>query len=114
MGSAKRPSAHATLAAALYLSLVPTAARAATDCLACHGEKEFKDASGRSLHVDGAKQKASVHGRLACNDCHGDIKDYPHPERPQHVACGACHSEEAAAAAKGVHGVLGAQACASC
>lgn len=114
MGSAKRPSAHATLAAALYLSLVPTAARAATDCLVCHGEKEFKDASGRSLHVDAAKQKASVHGSLACNDCHADIREYPHPEHPQRVACAACHSEEAAAVPKSVHGALGAQACASC
>jgi cytochrome b subunit of formate dehydrogenase len=110
----KWPRVPATLAFALYLSLVPTAARAATDCLACHGEKEFKDASGRSIHVDADKQKASVHGILACSDCHSDIKDYPHPQHPQRVTCGTCHAEEAAASVKGIHSVLGAQACTSC
>ncbi len=85
------------------------------DCLACHGQKDFKDDKGRNLHVDGAHQKASVHGSLACGDCHGDIKDYPHAKKVAKVECATCHAEEAAAAPKSVHGeMLGPDACTSC
>jgi len=114
MESGKRSGVPAALAAVLFVALAPAAARAATDCLACHGEKDLKDAAGRSLFVDAGKQKASVHGGLACNDCHADIADYPHPKHPKQVHCAACHSEEAAALPKSVHSVLGATACANC
>jgi formate dehydrogenase gamma subunit len=100
--------------AALWLTLaVPVPQNA--DCLACHGEKEFKSASGRSLHVDAARQKASVHGSLACRDCHSDVKDYPHPKHVARVACATCHAEEATAVPNGIHGaILGKDACGSC
>ncbi len=114
MESAKRAPVFATAVAALCLSLAPSALRAATDCLACHGEKDFKDAAGRSLFVDASKQKASVHGGLACNDCHTDIKDYPHPKHPKQVQCAACHSDEAAALPKSVHAALGPTSCTNC
>lgn len=114
MERGKSARRFATAAAVLWLSLAAGAARAATDCLACHGEKDFKGAAGHSLFVDAGKQKASVHGGLACNDCHTDISDYPHPKRPKQVQCAACHSEEAAAVPKSVHGALGATACSSC
>src|SRR5208282_4389267 len=114
MESGKRAPVFATAAAALCLSLAPGALRAATDCLACHGEKDFKDAVGHSLFVDASKQKASVHGSLACNDCHSDIADYPHPKHPKQVRCAACHSDETAALPKSVHSVLGPTGCTNC
>jgi glutaredoxin len=65
--------------------------------------------------VDGAKQKASVHGILACRDCHTDIKEYPHPKRIARVDCGSCHADAAALVEKSVHGaMLGKEACTSC
>jgi formate dehydrogenase gamma subunit len=102
------------LFATLGLALVPPAPQNA-DCLACHGEKRFKSDSGRSLHVDGARQKASVHGILACRDCHSDIKEYPHPKHVTGVECATCHVDEAAAVSKSIHGaVLGKDSCTSC
>ncbi len=105
---------RAAATAALCLCFASTAARAAGDCLVCHGEKEFKDAAGRSLFVDPAKHKASVHGALACNDCHTQIKDYPHPKKIAKVQCAACHAEPAAALPESAHAALGENACSSC
>lgn len=110
----KKHSLLATAAAALYLLLAPLSIRAATDCLACHGEKDLKDASGHSLFVDAAGQKAGVHGPLACNDCHTDIKGYPHPKKIAKVQCAACHDDEAAGVPKSVHSVLEPGACQTC
>lgn len=106
------------LLATLWLTLAapaPAPQSQNADCLACHGEKNFKSESGRSLHVDGEKQKASVHGVLACRDCHSDIKEYPHPKHSARVECSTCHADEAAAVPKSIHGaMLGKDACASC
>ena len=86
-----------------------------SDCLACHGEPEFKSEAGRSLHVDGAKQKASVHGSLACRDCHSDIKEFPHPKKVARVDCSSCHVQESAAVPASLHGAMfGKEACLSC
>jgi formate dehydrogenase gamma subunit len=102
------------LFATLWLALAPPAPQNA-DCLACHGEKGFKSGSGRSLHVDGARQKASVHGILACKDCHSGIKEYPHPKHVTKVDCATCHGDEAAAVSKSIHGaMLGKESCTSC
>ena len=114
MESGKRAPGLATAAAALCLSLAPGVARAATDCLACHGEKEFKGAAGRSLFVDAARQKASVHGGLACNDCHTGIADYPHPKKIAKVQCASCHEDQARDVPKSAHSALGREACQSC
>jgi formate dehydrogenase gamma subunit len=101
----------------LLAALWPAAAGAAPqseECLACHGEQGARSESGRSLYVDAAKQKASVHGALGCRDCHASIQEFPHPKRPARVDCGTCHAEEAEATPKSVHGALGKQACTSC
>jgi nitrate/TMAO reductase-like tetraheme cytochrome c subunit len=55
-------------------------------CLACHADTtmsvDLPSGETRSLHVDGAAFKASVHGNtLTCTDCHTDIKDVPHEAR---------------------------------
>ncbi len=84
------------------------------ECLACHGEKQMRSKSGRSISVDAAKQKASVHGSLDCTSCHTAIKEYPHPKRLPRVACATCHAEPPAHVPKSVHGSLGAESCVSC
>lgn len=84
------------------------------DCLACHGDKDLKSESGRSVFVDPAKHEASVHAGLTCSTCHADTKEFPHPHRVAKVSCLLCHEDSAANVAKSVHSALGAQACTSC
>lgn len=84
------------------------------DCLACHGEAGMKSDSGRSLHVDAAKFKDSMHGALGCTDCHVGVKGYPHPKPMRRPSCATCHEEPAAQVPKSIHSILGAAACASC
>lgn len=55
-------------------------------CLMCHSEKgeflKFADGSKKSLFVDKAQWKKSVHGgKLSCTDCHREISDYPHQKK---------------------------------
>ncbi|HXZ14320.1 MAG TPA: cytochrome c3 family protein [Candidatus Sulfotelmatobacter sp.] len=84
------------------------------DCLACHGQSDLKSEKGKSVYVDAAKHKASVHAEVNCTACHTDIKEFPHPAKIKSVNCAACHAEPAADLAKGVHAALGADACTSC
>jgi cytochrome b subunit of formate dehydrogenase len=86
------------------------------DCLACHGEAGMKSQSGRSLHVDAAKFKASMHSALGCSDCHAGVKEYPHPKPMRKPACTTCHEEPAKQLPASVHSVLGegTGACVSC
>jgi cytochrome b subunit of formate dehydrogenase len=85
-----------------------------SECLACHGQEDLKSESGKSVFIDEAKHKGSVHSVLNCTDCHRNIKEFPHPARIAKVNCAACHVEEAADVPKSVHSALGADACASC
>jgi cytochrome b subunit of formate dehydrogenase len=101
-----------TLAVALLWALPAIAAD--QDCLACHGDPGMKSDSGRSLHVDPAKHKSSVHGDLGCTTCHAGVKEYPHPKHMVKPTCATCHADEVAQVPKSVHSVLGAEACASC
>ncbi|MGA2002115.1 MAG: cytochrome b/b6 domain-containing protein [Terriglobales bacterium] len=84
------------------------------DCLACHGDPGMKSDSGKSLHVDPAKHKSSVHGDLGCTFCHEGVKEYPHPKPMRMPTCATCHADETAQVPKSVHSILGAEACASC
>jgi Doubled CXXCH motif (Paired_CXXCH_1) len=102
-----------SLAAALLLTLAAPLPQT-TDCLICHGQKGLTDQAGHSVFIDGAKQKASVHGSLGCRDCHTSIKSYPHPEHPQAVRCDTCHADQAAGVAESVHATVGAVPCLSC
>jgi hypothetical protein len=45
----------------------------------------MKSDSGKSLHVDPAKHKSSVHGDLGCTFCHEGVKEYPHPKPMKHA-----------------------------
>src|SRR5208283_1553002 len=64
------------------------------DCLACHSQPDLKSEKGRSVFVDPARHKASVHADLPCIACHTDIKEFPHPARIKRVECASCHVEE--------------------
>jgi cytochrome b subunit of formate dehydrogenase len=86
------------------------------ECLACHGEAGMKSESGRSLHVDAAKFKNSMHAALGCSDCHVGVKEYPHPKPMRKPSCSKCHEEPATQLPKSIHSILGAGtgACVSC
>jgi len=101
-----------TLALAILWSLPALASD--DECLACHGDAGMKSESGRSLHVDAAKHKSSVHGDLGCTTCHVGVKEYPHPKPMRRPSCRSCHEEPVAQVPRSAHSVLGAQACASC
>lgn len=72
------------------------------------------DGSGHKIGVDGDKFGKSVHGSLKCNDCHGDIKEYPHPEKPSKVDCATCHSDQEAKLRTSVHADSKDHPCTSC
>jgi formate dehydrogenase gamma subunit len=71
-----RPSWPLLLFTTLALGLFVHAAvpDETADCLACHADKgrviEFPGGGGIEAYVDEGKFKASVHGFLACTDCH--------------------------------------------
>ena len=77
-------------------------------CLMCHGDKDAKGATGRSIAVDGAKFAVSVHGvgNLKCTDCHADVSAarIPHAENLKPVNCGTCHEQPVKEYAATVHG----------
>jgi hypothetical protein len=83
-------------------------------CLACHGQAGMTAPNGKSITIDPRKHAVSVHGSLACVDCHTTIKDYPHPAKVKQVQCLTCHEDEAAHVPISVHGALGEAACVSC
>jgi predicted CXXCH cytochrome family protein len=108
---------HAISAAGITILLIavaPCNLNAQTDCLACHGDKSMQDSAGHSIAVDGQKFSASIHGSLKCNDCHADIKDYPHPEHIAQVECKTCHADQASELLGSVHASAKDHPCTSC
>lgn len=107
----------------LALALLPAAGAGAqtdADCLACHGDKDLKSESGRSLHVEESVVRAGAHGAASCIDCHGAMKELPHAVPLPRVDCGACHEDTVRQYAASVHGrartggIADAATCASC
>ncbi|HKH97750.1 MAG TPA: cytochrome c3 family protein [Bryobacteraceae bacterium] len=82
------------------LSLTGAAGAAGIDCLSCHAEK--------------ASAKKSVHGALACADCHAAIRAFPHPDKVAPVNCASCHAGNASALAQSVHAGAGGPTCLNC
>ena len=85
----------------LFFPLAVVAAELTDDaCLDCHGVAGFAvpvgetgDGPMRSLDINAGALKQSVHGELACVECHADIKELPHEkEGLQAVDCVTCHS----------------------
>jgi predicted CXXCH cytochrome family protein len=99
---------------ALVLLIAPLRVVAQSECLACHGDKTMQDSAGHSIAVDGDKFSASIHGSLQCNNCHADIKEYPHPDHIAKVDCKSCHAEEASKMASSVHSSSKEHPCTSC
>ncbi len=112
-----RPVARAAAPAA-----APTPAPTAEDCFTCHEDAELKRANGTAVTVSKPAFTASVHGPLACVDCHADLAkaELPHPETLAKVDCASCHAEPAALYKQSVHaaaragGNTVAASCASC
>ncbi len=84
-------------------------------CLECHGSTD----SGAPV-VDPPAFAKSVHSGLTCVTCHDQVTDYPHPESMPRPDCASCHSDQAEAYARSIHGTAGAMGnkdvarCASC
>jgi predicted CXXCH cytochrome family protein len=109
-----RHKAVALFLVALALLLSPHCAFGQAECLACHGDKTMQNAAGHSISVDGDKFGASIHGSLQCNNCHADIKEYPHPDHIAKVECKSCHAEEASKLTTSVHSSSKEHPCTSC
>jgi len=95
------------------------------DCLACHGDADVKRENGTSVAVDEKVFAASMHGPVACVDCHKDLaalQEFPHPEKLAKVACATCHDEEGVKYHDSIHSwakekaglTAAAPACADC
>ena len=107
-GAASRPvtrAAHEALVAEYKLATtrIEFGPSERDTCLKCHVIPNFvlRDSATlvvKNLSVSRPAFLASVHGKLACNQCHADVKRYPHEfttARPQ-VSCDAdCHARDA-------------------
>jgi nitrate/TMAO reductase-like tetraheme cytochrome c subunit len=76
-----------------------------SDCFACHEDDSAARADGRPVVVKTAVFEKSVHGALACVDCHADLAraELPHPEKLAKVDCATCHAEPVQQYAASVH-----------
>jgi cytochrome b subunit of formate dehydrogenase len=100
-----------TLAFFLLGSAVPTRAQHKLkdeDCLTCHGDATLTtNVNGKtvSLFVDAKKLKHSIHAsmKLACVDCHTDVKSLAHETPPQKILCANCHADAKDAYAHSTH-----------
>ncbi len=84
-------------AAAARAQEVPAAGQEDLRCLGCHGKPGFKKvlSSGQvlDLFVDPTFLRLSSHKERRCVECHADVNEVPHKERPQRVNCRRCHYE---------------------
>jgi len=102
-GQSAAPKARGAAPAAAPAPPPPTT----DDCLACHDDDSLKRANGTSLTVHKAVFGASVHGALACVDCHADLAhaELPHAEKLAKVDCATCHGDEVAQYRQSAHAV---------
>lgn len=72
-------------------------------CLACHNDKRLekkRDGKNVSLFIDGKKFLKSVHGKIACLDCHTDFSFRDHSngaigfKKTAGLACIRCHKHK--------------------
>jgi hypothetical protein len=89
------------------------------DCMGCHGEKELtgKGPGGKTISLFFSKEvfEKSVHKSLQCVGCH-EIKDLPHGEKVNIVACKTCHEGASKRYRMSVHGAgkVGKATCKEC
>jgi nitrate/TMAO reductase-like tetraheme cytochrome c subunit len=93
------PGGHAPASAAV--APAPTA----DDCLTCHEDDSLKRAAGTPVTVHKNVFAASVHGSMACVDCHADLAhaELPHPDKLAKVDCATCHADEVAQYKQSAH-----------
>ena len=75
-------------------------------CIACHGDPQMVSAAGRKIAVDAAKFGGSIHGQMACVDCHADLTtatEFPHAEKLARVQCSGCHDSAVTAYNQSIH-----------
>ena len=89
------------------------------DCLTCHDDDTLKRGNGTPLAVHKAAFAASVHGPLACVDCHADLThaELPHSEKLAKVDCASCHADQVALYRQSAHAAAragGADVAATC
>ena len=80
------------------------------DCLGCHAKKDIKSSkTGKSLFIDAAELSNSIHLKIACSQCHSEVK--PSHVRPcdsitKKVDCSSCHVEIGDEYKSSIHGQL--------
>lgn len=78
------------------------------ECLRCHGDRKlFKtlpDGMKVSLFTDANLLVRSKHARLACVDCHHDIRAIPHDPKLAKADCVKCHNKENLEYRGSIHG----------
>jgi len=103
----------------LLFPAVATWAVAADPCLECHALPNL-GVDGRPLWMHEEGFASSLHGELACTDCHKGLTGFPHP--PDHrVRCdlrchvpGATHEPISVRVQESVHAALGDPPCLGC
>jgi formate dehydrogenase gamma subunit len=95
---------------AIGLRTLALAAPSDADCLLCHEDKTLSSTNDagriKSLFVEVAVLKGSIHQTNSCASCHSDITDQ-HPD--DHIAakpvnCAECHPRQSATYGASVHG----------
>ncbi len=88
---------------------------ATKDCLLCHGKKDAvmqRDGRTISLYVDEAEYNTSTHARVACAQCHAEVRESlgrACATIKNKVDCAACHAGEVQVYKESVHGRLAAK-----
>jgi hypothetical protein len=93
------------LLAPVALARAEVASPGNDDCLACHDDATLTASDGRSIAVPHQSFADSIHGAMACTDCHADLAraELPHAEKLAAVDCASCHADAVSAYEKGVH-----------
>ncbi len=82
------------------------------DCLSCHADQHLKAADGRSMFVNITEVAGSRHTKVACSQCHSEVKAShirPCETITHNVDCTACHAEIGQQHQQGIHGQLAAK-----
>jgi hypothetical protein len=67
------------------------------DCFTCHKSETLikrTNQGKQNLHINSAEFKKSIHGNLACLDCHETFTKFPHPKNTNTAQCISCHTED--------------------
>lgn len=66
------------------------------DCLTCHEDPTTARADGSLVAVNPAIFAKSIHGPMACIDCHEDLAkaEMPHADKLAKVNCATCHDKD--------------------